>query len=523
MNTKKTEGRKIFIVAIVVLGVLMVCLMYGMDIIRMIDWQIPNEIREGANIAMVNSLVRGENPYKDIMTGGGSAPGVFYMYPILNNLIAAAVVRVTGAPAGLVLLVLNMLWTIITSLLITAICAAVTKNRYLLIFSFILSHYCAWRYTNCSAFPDMLAVLLMTVIMYICMRCRITGKHIIVLSLLTTLCFYSKQYAVVILVPVAVWLWLKCSKKKSLSYVGLTALLGGLSALLIYIVMPLYFLETVFLLGDSADNSFRWAIVQFIKMGKQFFLWYMLAAVWLLRMILKKKEIRIDYVFIHFVIMAIFLIYFGQNEGAHLSYYLQMWFPATIILAIRMLDELTVTYCNKWQEYVLVCVALVCAIYPYYYLHTPQLTDEQKENWARVYEIAGQNNVLATPQQSSYAANKGEYMYDYGQNQYILRNEAMEYWNKLEDSQLLMSLFPQALELKKVHEDYRLQILDRLENGEYDTLMLIEGMGFLRDWDAFVTTRDKYYQLSEEIELETGAWKWNVGIWEKVPDNNTGI
>lgn len=71
MNTKKTEGRKIFIVAIVVLGVLMVCLMYGMDIIRMIDWQIPNEIREGANIAMVNSLVRGENPYKDIMTGGG--------------------------------------------------------------------------------------------------------------------------------------------------------------------------------------------------------------------------------------------------------------------------------------------------------------------------------------------------------------------------------------------------------------------------------------------------------------------
>lgn len=61
--------------------------------------------------------------------------------------------------------------------------------------------------------------------------------------------------------------------------------------------------------------------------------------------------------------------------------------------------------------------------------------------------MAERGSVLSTSQQANHAVAKGEYMYDYGQNQYILCNEAMSYWEKLEQSQMLMKLFPLAIEL----------------------------------------------------------------------------
>lgn len=507
------KNSKIVLYLFLGIGVLVILAMYGMDIARMINWRIPNEIREGANAAVVDSLVRGINPYRSLTNEAG-APNVYYMYPILNNLIAALIVKVTHMQSGLVLLLLNMLWTIAFSLLITGICATYVKNRYLLVLPFMLSHYCAWRYTNCSAFPDMLAVLLMTLIMYICTTRRVAGKYIFILSVLTTMCFYSKQYAVVVLIPVAIYLWMKESRKASLTYVGITALLGVSSAVLIYFTMPLYFVETLLLVGNSADNDLHWAITQFIKMGELFFGWFLLILVWLIRG-MKEKNLKADYVMINFWSMAVLLLYFGQNQGAHMSYHLQLWLPAVIIIAVRSLDGLLLRFQGRWQEYILVCAALVCAVYPYYFLHTPQLSAEQKQNWAKVYEIAEEGGVLATPQQANYAVAKGEYMYDYGQNQYILRNEALSYWEELGQSQLLMKLFPQAMELKSVHEEYRMCLLSQLENCEYDTLMLVDGFGFTRDWEEFTNVRDKEYVLAEEIELETGVWKWKLGIWKR--------
>lgn len=508
------KNRKVFKYIFIGIGLLVILAMYGMDIARMIDWRIPNEIREGANVALVDSLARGINPYRSLTDEAG-APNVFYMYPILNNLIAALIVRVTHLQSGLVLLILNMLWTIAFSLLITGICAAYIKNRCLLVLPFMLSHYCAWRYTNCSAFPDILGVLLMVLIMYICTTVKVTGKYVVILSVLTTMCFYSKQYAVVVLIPVAIYLWLKESRKTSLVYVGITALLGVGSAILIYFTMQIYFVETFLLIENSPNLNLWWAITQFVKMGKLFFGWFLLILVWLIRGI-KEKNLKADYVMINFGSVAVMLLYFGQNEGGHLSYYLQLWLPAVIVIAVRSLDALLLGFQRRWQSYILVCAALICAVYPYYFLHTPQLSAEQKQKWEKVYEIAEEGSVLSTSQLANYAVAKGEYMYDYGQNQYILRDETLAYWEELEQSRLLTTLFPKALELRAAHEEYRAHLLSQLETREFDTLMLVDNFGFARDWEEFRTVRDKGYVLTEEIELETGVWKWTIGIWKRL-------
>lgn len=154
------------------------------------------------------------------------------------------------------------------------------------------------------------------------------------------------------------------------------------------------------------------------------------------------------------------------------------------------------------------------AVCPYQSLNTPLLSDQQLQNWEKAMEIADKSdNMLATPQMASYAVQNGKYMYDYGQNQYIFRQEMEEFWRNAEDSELLRAIFPELKEFRKVHENYREQILVKLYNKEYDVLMLVEGVGFTRDFDEFQKIRDEKYKLTETIEIETGSWKWDMEIW----------
>ena len=485
---------------------------WGRDIGRICFFQIPNEIRGGANEALVLALSQGINPYRSLICEGGN-PSVFYMYPILNNLIGSVAVKLTGLPVGLVLLLLNFLWTALTALLIAKIVGKITNNFYLCTLAFLMSHYCGWRYTNVSAFPDMLAVLGTTLIMYLCVRERITGRTVFLLSFLTVFCFYSKQYAAVVGLPVVVFLIIRKQLKLCFCYMVETAVLLGLSVFFIYLTMPFYFIGTLLLVSGSADNDFRWAVTQFIKIGKIFFLSFLAIFIWAIQMI-RSRKFQLDYVWICFGIMGGLLLYFGQNEGAHLSYYLQLWLPSVIILSLCAVDAFAAVFKKKWQLCLIYAIAMAGAVCPYQSLNTPLLSDQQLQNWEKAMEIADKSdNMLATPQMASYAVQNGKYMYDYGQNQYIFRQEMEEFWRNAEDSELLRAIFPELKEFRKVHENYREQILVKLYNKEYDVLMLVEGVGFTRDFDEFQKIRDEKYKLTETIEIETGSWKWDMEIW----------
>lgn len=512
---KKSELILYFLVSIAI------AIMWGMDIVRIIDWKIPNEIREGVNIALVEALVNGNNPFIHLQTSSGN-PNVYYMYPILNSVIGAFLVKISGLPAGFVLLLLNFLYTVLFSVLIFLTVKHYVKDRFIGMIAIVLSHYCGWRYTNVSAFPDMLAVLLLAVIMYLCTikNKKIQCGDVVLLSVISVLCFYTKQYAVVVAIPVLIFLAIN-SRKKCIFYMILTAFIGILSIVVIYNYMPFYFVETLLLVGNSADNSVKWAITQFIKIGKLFFPWFVFILIWLQGEWRKKREF--DYVVINFVVIAVLLLYFGQNTGAHLSYHLQLWMPSVIVLAARGLNRikeylvlLTRQKNAEWINLGAGLMILACAFYPYYHLHTPQLSSEQKNNWNKLYEMFDESeNTLFTSQNANYAIYNNVYTYDCGQNQYILRNEALEMWDSIEESALVMRLFPRALEIKTLHEGYREMILNKLVNQEYDVLFLAgDDLGFIRDWEEFQKTRDLYYKKIEEIPIETGVWKWNIEVWK---------
>lgn len=131
VEIKKKRIKIIFIIATITF----IMIMWGMDLIRILDWKIPDEIREGANAAIVDSFAQGINPYRNLILEKGF-PSVFYMYPILNNLIAAAIVKLTSIQSGMILLVLNMLWTLGTGLLISSIVRHYADDDFLIILSF---------------------------------------------------------------------------------------------------------------------------------------------------------------------------------------------------------------------------------------------------------------------------------------------------------------------------------------------------------------------------------------------------
>lgn len=511
---KKTNHKgQIFFIVLVVLAA---AFLWGKDLIRMADWRIPNEIREGANIAVTQAFAEGDNPYRNVLTKDG-LPNVYYMYPFLNNLLGAAIVNLTGIPSGLVLLILNFLWTGLTGILIACVVKRYTSSMYLTCVAFLLSHYCGWRYTNVSAFPDMLAVFLMTLILYICCcmenRIRERGKTAMLLSLLTVLCFYSKQYTVIVAFPVFLFLLLKGYKKACVIYALTGAVLMGASVFIIYVTMPLYFVETLLMVGGSADNELRWAFTQFVKIGKLFFVEFGLIACYIVCLI-RKKEFKLDYVWISFITMTVMLLYFGQNNGAHLSYYLQLWIPSVIILSMRAMRDFVGFAKRNWQKYLLYAAALLGAVYPGLFLNTPLLTNQQKENWSKTIEIAESSlSMLATPQMAAWAVSTGGYLYDYGQNQYIFRKEMEDFWVRANESDWMQFIFPELFELKEVHEQYRKEVIEGLRNKEYDVLMIVPGVGFTRDFTEFEQIRDMKYELTETIEIETGVWKWKMEVW----------
>lgn len=509
---QKNKYDKIIQILFISITLIAIGMLWGRDIVRMYYFQIPNEIREGANVAVTQAFSEGINPYRSLTDENG-LPTVFYMYPILNNLIGAAIVKITGLSSNLALLLLNFIWTLLTGLLLAGVVKHLTANTYLCTLAFLMGHYCTWRYTNVSAFPDGLGVFLMCLILYLCVCVRVTGKITALLSFLTVLCFYSKQYTVVVALPVFVFLFLKVHKKQSIIYALETAVLFGISVLVIYFTMSYYFIETLLLVSGSADNEWKWAITQFIKIGKLFFPSFLGILVWFLLSV-RSRKFRLNYVWISFGTMAVLLLYFGQNNGAHLSYYLQLWLPFVIILSMQALNALVCRVKKNLQISILYLVAILCAVYPAFTLNTPVLSDEQKANWKKVMEIVdASESMLATSQMANYAVLNDIYLYDYGQNQYIFREEMTDFWEKAGESKLIQKIFPKINEFKKVHDEYRAQLLSQLENKEFDVLMLVEDVGFIRDFEDFHKLKDEKYQLTETIEIETGVWNWELEIW----------
>ena len=545
MNEEKRKNR-LSDMLLLLIGFAVLVFLYGTDIRRILIGTVPYEIREGACIALVRSLARGVNPYR-VLTGQDGMPGVFYMYPILYNAIAAGLVSLTGVSELTALLSLHFLCTLVSGILMAILLYRRTGRAALSIIGMAAMHFCFWRYSNVSLFPDAMAVMWMMLICFLCTGRieagsatdalmgtgeRISLPRIETLVLLTVLCFHTKQYAVVIALPVMVWLFCRYDIRAAITYVISGILIGGGSILLMHITMPDYYLETILLVGNSADNSIHWMITQFIKMGKWFFPWFL--AILLLftariRAHGQKGAIRSlpgDYPAVAFIGTGVMLLYFGQNQGAHLSYYLQLWLPYVILLAADAAEAGL-----KWaerergqnrkipkglREAVITLCITAALILPCIQFRTRLPEAEDRETWKQLYATADTGGtILSDTTLADWALVRDLSWYDHGQNQYLFRREAQPYREKLTSSPLLSRLFRDLPVFYQVHEDYRDTILQNVQNGVYDTIILTPDLGFTRDWQELYDRIDAHYYEQERFHTAVWPFAWETVVWKK--------
>lgn len=502
-----------------------IALMWGTDLIRIIKYPlIPSEVRESANIQLVKLLSEGINPYVTL-EGADGEPLLFYMYPIFNNLLAALVVKITGISAIVVLPLLNWVYSVILGVLLGLIAYKATGRSSLFFVAFIMAHYCCWRYSNVSAFPDIMATLLMVIICYILTKSeydeiRLTCGNLLLLSILTVLCFFTKQYAITVGFAVTVYLAVKKKWIDLLRYVIFGVIIGGTTCLLVNYFMPYYFPETLVLVGNSADNSIRWMLIQVERLIESYKFWIILSLFAMIIAIIRKELFK-HYRTIALLVLGVCVLYFGQNTGANMSYFFQLLLPYMILVGIDGIDYIMTLIENRntgiWK--VLKVVFLlglgVISIIPYYNYHTHILTSDENSNWNRLFCYAeNSENELVSCLLGDYEIANGQSIYDYGQNEYILRYKAMDFWNDLPSNKLLNTLFPKIEDVRYVHEKYRDSLVGDISNGSFDRLILIDNFGFMRDWESVEYVVEENYTIVDQIPISISPYSWTVNVWE---------
>ena len=230
----------------------------------------------------------------------------------------------------------------------------------------------------------------------------------------------------------------------------------------------------------------------------------------------KKKQ---DFVFFLLILMVISfcaLIYLGRNDGAWLSYYLQLLMPEVIIYAFIFTDAMI---CSDKRSAGMAAFVLLCFMMFFTAYRTNgrlkiyDKTKEQLSDWNRAYslaaEYASKGEVCYVPVLGFQTIYNGQELYNNGHSMVITGWFRGEYfavgWEQ--------KVFPLAGNVLQRHFDYQQKIKEKAAHKEYDLVTIIPGMdtdlGRLNCNDL----KTYGYRKIDSILLNTGRLSYEVQFW----------
>ncbi len=228
---------------------------------------------------------------------------------------------------------------------------------------------------------------------------------------------------------------------------------------------------------------------------------------------------RRDFVFFLLILMVISfcaLIYLGRNDGAWLSYYLQLLMPEVIIYAFIFTDAVI---CSDKRSagmaaFVLLCFMMFFTAYrTNARLKVYDKTKEQLSEWNRAYalaaEYASKGEVYYVPVLGFQTIYNGQELYNNGHSMVITGWFRGEYfavdWEQ--------KVFPLAGNVLQRHFEYQEKIKEKAAKKEYDLVTIIPGMdtdlGRLNCEDL----KSYGYRKIDSILLNTGRLAYEVQFW----------
>ncbi len=561
--SKKSTYEKITAIMFLPLLAVALYLVTGILSHTFADVDIPNEYRESANVFMTMELLKGNNPYS-LSSLNGDLPPMIYLYGPLYSLITAAfglLLKAEGLLPDIVLL--HYLVTFVCIIITAALGFMMTKKRTgsltLGMAAFIFLIYCSWRYNFVNAVPDSMGLTIMVLILYILSEKDFKGKELLC-AVLTAAVFFTKQYYLLIAGTAVIYLFLCKGIKNTLKYLISLAVIFLTTAFILKTTCPLY--ETYMLYfakgpgkgvasvvkrGSVKMTGMEYNFSQIMSLGGifvMFFLTELLCCVYFLvrfiktwrqsgeetaagnvfkktALVLEKTGIE-DYdilMLIHMAVSGICLLYIGQNDGAWLSYYLELFMPALILGALALFKKTSDPLSSKGfykinhrttllilSGYLLIFLGFTVSKADERLPVSP-LSEEDYSEWERAENVLNDNtgDMYLYPLLSYYGIHHDIYVYNTGQP-FVVSEKFYKSYHKHPD---MMERYPYAEDIFTSHFGYREKILQKVHNGEYSVVSYIEGMDevFKRE-DLSIK-----YKKKGTFALRTGRQVWNVELW----------
>ncbi len=510
---------------------------------------IPNEYREAANFDLTLSFIKGENPYT-LDNLNGEVPACVFQYGPLFSLLTAGIHFLIPFIDIFTLHYAVAFLCILAAAIMASYIAAENSQTLLppaCVFLFTIA--CTWRYGYINAVPDTLGVTLLVLIFFIETRKKIFPKEYAEAAVAVAL-LYTKQYFIII--ALSLFIYKLITDKKAwirLSVSGILIL--SASVIILNITCPLFFTYTVLIVhgvsGQSVASthplfsgilfpaagrisllssavqqelpSTGWAfeIMQLKSLSGIFI--FVFAG--MLTGVIRAFASRTPRFFasrlfvIHSLVASAALLYLGQNDGAWLSYYLQLLMPAVVIYSFISIEKDVLDEGMKRiykAAYILLMLFMV--MYTTYRMDSRlpyfEKDDTVLAEWDKAYRYcdayASSGEILYRAPLGINALAEGRYLYDNGHEMAIHQRFLDEY----NGSAFYRMLFPYGGQLMEQHLRYREIMRKKILNKEYSLVFDTDVDGEL------VSTGDLEaggYVKLDTLSLDMGWASYDIDLW----------
>ena len=558
-NTWNEAGgmRRRLVLNIIAFAVFLYTFFFLLSILRLsFEYRhIPNEYREAANFDLTLTFLNGINPYA-LDTLRGNVPACVFQYGPLFSLLTAGIHFILPFIDIFTLHYLVAFACVLAAGLMAAVIAyeqAQTLMPSACVFLFTIA--CTWRYGYINAVPDTLGVTVLVLIFFIETRNSIKGKDFYEAALSVAL-LYIKQYFVII--SLSLFIYKLISDKKAWVRFSISGLfLLAVSIFIINYTCPLYFTYTLLIVHGVSGQSVAAShpLFSFVSLPKAGLSGSFLAGVipsageasglpstgWAFEILQLKSLISIFvFVFIgmiagvirafasrtpryissrlfviHSAVAFMALLFLGQNDGAWLSYYLQLLMPSVLIYSFVSVEkDVMDNGSKKYAKALYLILMFLMVMYTTYKMDSRlpyfEKSSEALSEWEKAYRYcdsyASEGEILYRAPLGINALSNRRYLYDNG-HEMAIHQEFLDEYNS---SLFYQKLFPYGGRLMEQHIRYREEMRQKVLRHEYSLVMSTATDGELveqKDLEA------GGYIKMDTLRLDMGWAYYDVDFW----------
>ena len=272
-------------------------------------------------------------------------------------------------------------------------------------------------------------------------------------------------------------------------------------------------------LNTDPEAGFGYEILQ-LKSLAGMFIFIFAATAWGVILRLTGRSLK-EPKFMTFLILLmitsfIALIYLGRNDGAWLSYYLQLLMPEVIIFAFIFIDRILENEkgVKKIAAFSLFLLMMFfTAFRTNGRLKVYSKTADQLNDWKRAYEItagyADKGEVYYVPLLGFQTLYNGQYMYNNGHSMVITGWFRGEYfavdWEQV--------LFPHGDIVMQRNYDYQEKIKEKARSQDYSLVTIIDGTDTDFERLSVNDLKKDGYKKIDSILLNAGRMSYEVQFW----------